>query len=84
MVDWKKYPDEKPPVEDDGSLDRSIEVLVFDGRRVRVGYLQGGYDPDYDDFPPRWKLEGPDMYDLDGVTHWAPLPAPPTTARRAS
>lgn len=63
-----------PAGEDFGCFRHSVDVLVTDGRRQWVGYLQTW---DGEEYPPAWKMKGPDGWDIDGVTHWMPLPELP-------
>ena len=60
-------------VDDDACSNQSAEVLIWDGRDVRTGYLQFSLD---DDDPPRWMYSGGDWEAKP--THWKQLPKGPT------
>ena len=72
---WILCLDELPkPEEDYISFTHSRDVLVYDGKQVRIGHLQVWEDNEY---PPQWRESGRDGYEINGVTHWMPLPEPP-------
>lgn len=74
-MEWKKYPEEVPPVKEDFyAFTHSEDVLFSDGNKIYIGYLQVWED---DSFPHQWKVRGPDGYCREGVTHWSFLPEPP-------
>ena len=65
----------RPPVKEDyGSFFHSEDVLVTDGKQVWAAYLQTWENEEY---PAVWKMKGRDGYDIEGVTHWMPMPETP-------
>jgi len=65
-----------PPMADHGALRCSADVLVTDGRQIKVGWLM--QDVDDPAHPAPWWSRGEDSdYRFGDVTHWAPLPALP-------
>lgn len=61
-----------PPVEDDeGSYTRSEPVLMTDGRKIHVGFLEMS-----ETFGEVWKLSFRHSYNF-AATHWAFLPPKP-------
>lgn len=65
-----------PATDDDGILFRSEDVLFTDGKKLWVGHLLTWAGNEY---PEQWIMKGPDGWEVDGVTHWMPLPPAPNT-----
>ena len=55
------------------SMGTSGLVLVWDGVAVWVAYVERWAEDD----GWQWRQAGRDSYELDGVTHWQPLPDRP-------
>jgi len=67
----------RPPVDEDYlAFTHSIEVLVTDGKKIWAGYLCVWEDDEYE---AQWKMQGPDGWNLEGITHWMPFPELPVT-----
>ena len=69
-------PDINPPKgEDYGSFNNSIDVLITDGKKIYMGYLQTYEENEH---PSKWKLSGRDSYDAEfPVIGWTCLPNVP-------
>lgn len=65
---WISVEDELPPQESEYE-DNSIMVLATDGNGVYKGLYRRG------EYLSGWFTH--DMWKLDNITHWMPLPAPP-------
>ena len=77
-MNWFRYPEFKPePEEDYSAFTHSKRVMVFDGKKIQIGYLQKWDENEYEE---NWKQDGPDGYFIEGVTHWADLPEFPIDA----
>lgn len=68
---WKKTSEVLPCIEDKEYF-QSRDVLIYDGKTIRIGYLYK-----YSDDSIEWKLQGRDAYNIEGITHWADLPIVP-------
>ena len=65
---WISVEDELPPKESEYD-DNSIVVLATDGNGVYKGLYQS------DEYSSGWFTS--DLWELDNITHWMPLPQPP-------
>jgi hypothetical protein len=79
---WISVNDAMPPGEEEWpGIHQSIEVLVVTAEGIHIAAFREYRDED--EAPsapwPGWQLQGCDSYQLDGVTHWALLPAPPVS-----
>lgn len=82
-MNWISVSERLPDVvpDDFGIHSESAEVLVY---RVCPVTGNGGIwiasykvYPAEDKYGPKWIEKGIDGYDLEGITHWMPLPEPP-------
>lgn len=64
--EWRDVKVELPPVSDD-------ELLLVTVHGVRTGWFG---------ISKRWNLRGGRVVDFDFVTHWQPLPSPPTAEQK--
>jgi len=77
---WIDAKDKKPPMSECyGEFWHSERVLVTDGYKQWLGYLQSW---EADEYRQAWKMDGPDGYDIIGVTHWMPLPPLPAIVNK--
>jgi hypothetical protein len=65
---------EKDEVRDFGYFWGSIDVLIFDGKNINIGYWVQWEE---NEFPLEWKIKGRDSYSISGITHWGYLPEIP-------
>ncbi len=56
----------------------SERVLATNGRQIFVAYWRSWEEDGMGCPPSEWIIVGRDGYDFPGVTHWQPLPEPPT------
>ena len=62
----------RPPFgESFGEFHHSRDVLFTDGHRIYAGYLQTWTE---NEWPPSWRMLGPDGWEVENVTHWMYLP----------
>lgn len=72
MNKWISVNEQLPAVaEDYMAFTHSKEVLFTNGKRIFLGYCQQWEE---DEYPLQWKVQGPDGYEIDNVTHWMALP----------
>lgn len=80
---WTKVTEEMPPLKEAGSDDfkylTSGKLLVFDNNTdIIIGMYEKGCGQDENDNWENWIIaDEDDVYILDSVTHWTPLPSPP-------
>lgn len=77
---WVDAEHQEPPMKDSlFGMHQSELVLVTDGKMRWLGYLQNWDKEEYPSEWKTWKMSGPDGYNIEGVTHWMPLPHLPVT-----
>lgn len=73
MSEWISVKDRLPLVAIDGQSFDSVEVIVTDGSYVHVTEFKSG------GIPAAWgEFDGYGAIARSQITHWMPLPAPPT------
>jgi hypothetical protein len=75
-MDWVSVNERLPPKDPywDGYYDyRSVKVLIMS----KVSGMDIASVTVHEDYPLQWILTGCDGYEVEGVTHWMPLPSPP-------
>ena len=76
-MEWIKIEEQEPTTTNiHSSYAKSENILATDGERVYLGYmLKIGTE---DNMSVYWKVAGPEIYTLEDITHWQPLPKLPS------
>jgi hypothetical protein len=76
MKQWTPVTEALPELPDDyGFFQRSRDVLALDAQGFqRVCYYEAWTDNEY---PPAWRICGPEGHVFEDATHWMPLPETP-------